>query len=87
MNLKKYVIAEVLDRKTKKRSEEFGYRVGRECYIKNLEVGTLMWVKYEDGRMFRTSIVEDFIECEYGIWVTTGNREYRFDDVLMLDGN
>lgn len=24
-------------------------------------------------------------ECEYGVWVTTRNRDYRFDDVLMLD--
>lgn len=82
---KKYVIGEVLDKETNNRSEKFGYRVGRECFIPVLENGASMVVEYEDGRMFFTSIVEEISECEYGIWVTTKNRVYRFDDVLMLD--
>ena len=31
-----------------------------------------------------TSVVEDIEETDYGIWVTTENRVYRFDDVRLL---
>ena len=80
----KYIIGEVLDKETNKRSEKYGYRVGRECFITVLEEGSIMIGEYEDGRMFYTSVVEDIEETDYGIWVTTENRVYRFDDVRLL---
>ena len=79
----KYLIGEVLDRETNKRSGKFGYRVGRECCILALEKGELLVAEYEDGRMFFTSPVADIEETDYGIWVTTQNRIYRFDDMRL----
>jgi hypothetical protein len=48
---KKYIIGEVLDNDTDQRSTKFGYRVGRECFIVNLEIDSPMVVKYPDGKM------------------------------------
>ena len=80
-----YVIGEVVDRATGQRSEKFGHIIGMECFISVLEEDSPMVVKCKDGNVLRTSPVEDICECEYGVWVTTRNRDYRFDDVLMLD--
>ena len=86
MDWRKYIIGEVLDRTTGKRSKKFEHIVGMECFIPVLEDGLSMVVKCKDGNVLRTTPVEDICECEYGIWVTTRNIDYRFDDVLMLDG-
>lgn len=85
MAWRNYVIGEVVDRTIGKRSEKFRHMVGMECFISVLEEGSSMVVQYKDGILLSTSPVEDICECEYGIWVTTRNTEYRFDDVLMLD--
>ena len=80
----KYLIGEILDRETGNRSEKFGYRVGRECYITVLEVGLPMFVEYvNNDKVFYTSVVEQIDENEYGIWVTTKNRDYRFDNMRL----
>ena len=82
----KFFIGEILDKETNDRSERFGYRVGRECFITVLEKGSPLVAEYTDNdRMFFTSVVEDIEETDYGIWVTTKNRVYRFDDVRLLD--
>ena len=82
----KFFIGEILDKETNDRSEKFGYRVGRECFITVLEKGSPLVVEYTDNdRMFFTSVVEDIEETDYGIWVTTKNRVYRFDDLRLLD--
>ena len=45
-----------------------------------------MFVEYvNNDKMFYTSVVEQIDENEYGIWVTTKNRDYRFDDVQLLN--
>lgn len=80
-----YVIGEVIDRATEQQSEKLEHIVGMECFISVLEEGSSMIVQCKDGNVLHTSPVEDICECEYGVWVTTRNRDYRFDDVLMLD--
>ena len=75
----KYIIGEVLDNDTQERSKEWGYRVGRECYLVLFEEGKCMIVEYTNGRHFRTSLVQEVEQTDYGFWVTTLNRTYRFD--------
>ena len=84
MAQRNYVIGEVIDRATGQRSEKFEHVVGMECFISVLEDSSMI-VQCKDGIVLSTIPVEDISECEYGIWVTTRNTEYRFDDVLMLD--
>lgn len=81
MAKRKFVIGEILDNDTDKRSELFGYRVGRTCYIDDAYVteGVPLYVQYEDGRGFRTSRVVKVDESDYGVWIETMNRSYRFD--------
>ena len=85
MDWRNYVIGEVIDRATEQQSEKLEHIVGMECFISVLEEGSSMIVQCKDGIVLSTIPVEDISECEYGIWVTTRNTEYRFDDVLMLD--
>ncbi|MGL5328359.1 MAG: hypothetical protein ACRDD7_03750 [Peptostreptococcaceae bacterium] len=75
----KYIIGEVLDNDTQKRSKEWGYRVGRECYVVLAQVGYCLIVEYPDGNIFRTSTVKKVEETDYGLWIETNNRTYRFD--------
>lgn len=76
----KYIIGEVLDNGTQERSKEWGYRVGRECYIVLMEKGKCLLVEYPNGKgTFKTSIVEEVEQTDYGFWVKTINRTYRFD--------
>lgn len=82
---KKYIIGEVLDNDTDQRSTKFGYRVGRECFIVNLEIDSPMVVKYPDGKMFYTSVVKEIDENEYSLWIVTNNRTYRFDDMILIN--
>lgn len=56
-----------------------GYRVGRECFIKLMEEGKSLIIEYPTGGVFRTSIVKEVEQTDYGFWVTTNNRTYRFD--------
>lgn len=81
-----YIIGEVLDVSTRTRSSKFGYRIGRKCKIKNDEwnqwkIGNSLVVEYPDDKYFTTSPMEDFEETDYGVWVTTKNRIYRFDRI------
>lgn len=75
----KYIIGEVLDNDTQERSVEWGYRVGRQCYIVLIQEGRCMIVEYPNGKMFRTSMVKEVEQTDYGFWVETNNRTYRFD--------
>ena len=82
--MQKYIIGEVLDKDTRQRSKEFGYRVGWECTLFNdrenlWKEGCSLIIEYPDGRCCRTSSIEDFEQTDYGMWVTTKNRIYRFD--------
>lgn len=76
----KYIIGEVLDNDTQIRSKELGYIVGRECYIVLLEKGECMLLEYTDNRgAFKSTTVEYIDQTDYGFWVNTKNRTYRFD--------
>lgn len=76
----KYTIGEVLDNDTEKRSKDWGYRVGRECYIVLLEEGKCMLIEYPNSKgTFRTSVVKNVEQTDYGFLVKTNNRTYRFD--------
>lgn len=76
----KYIIGEVLDNDTQERSKEWGYRIGRECYIVLMEEGKGMLIEYTNGKgTFRTSKVEEVKQTDYGYWVKTKNRTCRFD--------
>lgn len=75
----KYIIGEILDNDTQKRSEKWGYRVGRECYLVLLKEGYRMIVEYPNGGTFETSTVQEVDQTDYGFWVKTMNRTYRFD--------
>lgn len=75
----KFIIGEVLDNDTQKRSEEYAYRIGRECYLVQMEEGKNMIVEYWDGRILTTTNVKDVEQTDYGFWVKTMNRTYRFD--------
>ena len=81
----KYIIGEVLDNDTQKRSKQWGYRVGRECYIVLAEEGKSMIIEYtNDKGTFITSTVKEVSRTNYGVWVTTNNRIYRFDTVSKI---
>lgn len=79
--MQKLIISEVLDNSTGKRSERFGYRVGRECCTAKpyIEEGVPLIVNYFNNRGFMTTPVLDVEEDDYGFWVKTKNRNYRFD--------
>lgn len=78
-----FLIGEVLDRDTDQRSENFGYRVGRQCYIHSydMEVGKPLIVYYESDRYFVTTPIQDFFQDDGGLCFLTRNREYRFDNI------
>ena len=76
---RKYIIGEVLDNDTQERSEEYSYRIGRECYLIQIEEGKSLIVEYSNGRRLTTSCVIDIDQTDYGFWVVTRNRTYRFD--------
>lgn len=76
---RKYIIGEVLDNDTQNRSEEYAYRIGRECYLIQMEEGESLIAEYSDGRRLTTSYVKDIEQTDYGFWVITSNRTYRFD--------
>lgn len=82
MAKRKYVIGEILDKITNERSAKFGYRVGRTCYIDDeyVEEGFPLIVEYDEMRYFRTSTIVSIDETDYGVWIETLNRKYRFDD-------
>lgn len=82
MATRKYVIGEILDKDTNERSKLFGYRVGRTCYIDDAYVveGLPLYVQYENGSGWRSSTVVSIDETDYGVWIETLNRLYRFDD-------
>ena len=78
----RFVIGEVLDLNTGKRSDEFAYRVGRKCAINldYLQEGICLLVEYPERKAyFRTSIVKEIEQTDYGFWVKTMNSHYRFD--------
>lgn len=65
---------------TPKESHQF--RIGKEGTIHFLDYDKSMIFFYADGHsMMSTSHVKDFKEDGYGIWVTTENSVYRFDNV------
>ena len=65
---------------TPKESHQF--RIGKEGRIHFLEHDKSMIFVYEDSTIAMvTSYVKDFKEDGYGIWVTTENSVYRFDNV------
>ena len=78
-----FTIGEIIDKNTKKRCETLGYRIGRKCYIWNdgFQVEKSLLVNYEDDVYFFTTPIEDFYQDDYGVWVITKNREYRFDNI------
>lgn len=77
-----FTIGEVLDRNTQSRSDKWGYRVGRKCFIHNcdIQVGKPLKVQYDDGRYFTTSPVVEINQDCGGVWIITQNTEYRFDN-------
>lgn len=79
-------IGEILDISTGKRNEQFAYRVGRECVLDfNFIVeGRPMVVFYPNGSYFSTSIVQEVEQTDYGYWIITMNRKYRFDRIRGL---
>lgn len=79
----RYVIGEILDKSTNKRSEKFSYRVGRKCTINEgyLREGSPLIVEYPERKAyFMTSTVVEVEETDRGLWVTTLNSLYRFDN-------
>lgn len=82
MENKRFVIGEILDLSTGKRSEQFAYRVGRKCQL-NLEYvipGIPLIVEYPERQAyFRTSTIKEVIQDQDSIWVITMNSKYRFD--------
>lgn len=83
-----YKIGEVLDRRTNKRSEKWSYRIGRECLIddRTVQVGLPLIVEYPTRcSFFRTSLVEEIEQTDRGVWITTKNSIYRFDNLSTLD--
>ena len=86
MDSKSFILIKVLDRETGNVNENFGDITDRECCISELEIGMPMIVKFSKNTLtIYTSIVEDFYEDEYGIWVITEGKEYRFNDTLLFD--
>ena len=81
MNERSFVIGEILDLSTGKRSEQFAYRVGRKCQL-NLEYvvpGVPLIVEYPERQAyFRTSTIKEVIQDQDSIWVTTLNSQYLF---------
>lgn len=79
--IKNFIIAEVLNKNTNKRDEDFGYRVGRECSIDLLfiNIGNSLTVYYPNNKYFITSKIDKIEEDKYGFTITTQNRIYRFN--------
>lgn len=45
-----------------------------------MEEGRCLLVEYLNGKgIFRTSIVKEVEQTDYGFWIKTMNRTYRFD--------
>lgn len=81
---RKYVIGEIIDKATGKRSEKFAYRVGRTCQLDDEYVneGVVLIVGYPERNAYlRTSTVLSIDEDDRGIWVETLNSKYRFDNL------
>lgn len=76
---KKYIIGEVLDNATQKRSEFMCNHVGKECYIMLLKVGECMVLQYPNGGVFWVHGVKEVEQTDYGFWVKTENYTYRLD--------
>lgn len=84
--MQKYIIGEVLDKDTKQRSLDFGYRVGKKCTLyndrENLWIESFpLIIEYINGGRCYTANIEDFEQTDYGVWVTTKDSIYRFDYV------
>jgi hypothetical protein len=81
MNMRMFVIGEILDLSTGKRSDKFAYRVGRSCQL-NLDYvvpGIPLVVEYpEREAYFRTSTIQYVTQDQDTIWVTTLNTQYVF---------
>lgn len=76
-----YVISEIIDKSTGKRSEDFSYRIGRECYIDDrcVVIGNILRVDYPyRNSVFFTSRVVNIDEDDHGVWIETMNSKYRF---------
>lgn len=73
-----YEIKEVLDNKTHKRSDKWGYRVGRKCEVEpSCCVGTPLIVRYESGSHFITTTIQSWEENKDGdLVVATQNTTY-----------
>lgn len=78
--MNRFIIGELLDNDTRERSIELGYAVGRMCDIVQLEIGESMVIQYPIGTWFYSDIVKEIDETDYGVWVKTEKRTYRFDD-------
>lgn len=76
---KKYTIKEVLDNDTQERSIQWGYRVGRECFIISIQTPGCLVVEYLNGNVFRTSTIQEVKESEREIIVKTSHRTYLFE--------
>jgi hypothetical protein len=75
-----YMISEIMDNNTGRRSEKWGYRVGRRCTIvPPLKNGHPLIVQYPDKGYFMTSTIISFVTDENSVWVKTKNSTYRFD--------
>ena len=80
-----YIIKSVKDISTNKRSEEFGYREGRECRVYNdesmLKEGYMLLVQYPNNKFFRTTRITKVETINNNLVVTTKNRIYEFEEI------
>lgn len=60
------------------------YMIQKQFEILELEINEPMVIRFVDGYTFTTSTVVDIDETDYGIWVMTTDKTYRFDDIKDL---
>jgi hypothetical protein len=74
-----YIIDEIMDDTTGRRSDKWGYRIGRKCTIvPPLKNGYPLVVEYSDKGYFMTTAIVSFVTDENSVWVKTKNSTYKF---------
>lgn len=78
--MKKLLLHSIYNRKTGERVLK--EKSDRICSLSFEKDFTEMIIRYEKGGTLKHfEKVEDITETDYGVWVTTTNKEWRFDDI------
>lgn len=84
--MKKFIIENVIDIKTGKTSETFGYRIGRICELETnyIELNVPLVIHYRQPNTYKYCMTSPITKIEissYGYVITTNNRKYFFKNL------